>query len=88
MVNQFTINYTQSLELQCQVVSFVDTTIVWTDPNGVAVPNQVLTYDNVSEYTSTVSFSQATLSNRGTYTCTANNSAGSNITDIDIEVFG
>ena len=88
MINQFTVEYNQLLELECQVVSFVDTTIEWTDPNGVVIPNTFSTYDGVSQHTSTISFSQATLSNRGTYVCNATNSAGSNTANFDIEVFG
>ena len=88
MINQYTVEYNQSLELECQVVSFVDATIEWTDPNGAVVPNEVSTYDDVSQHTSTISFSQATLSNRGIYVCNATNSAGSNTTNFDIEVSG
>ena len=80
--------YNSNVNFTCKVYSLTAPNITWSTNAKSSISSQPVVMDSTNTYTSTLILTQVTYNNEGTYTCTATNEGGDNITTASLDVYG
>ena len=81
--------YNSTVTITCEVLSLTTPTVNWTTNMNVVLPSaSLVSNDDNSIYTSTLTLKQVTLEYTGEYSCNAENEGGKMSAALNVTVYG